>query len=69
LSRKLSDNHAKDIIEIRIEDDGAGMLDDKFDEGLGLLGMRERVLTFDGDFELHSKMNEGLKILIRIPVK
>jgi len=69
LSRKLSDDYAKDIIEIRIEDDGAGMLDDKFDEGLGLLGMRERVLAFDGDFELHSKMNEGLKILIRIPVK
>jgi len=70
LSRKLSDDHEKDMIEIQIEDDGIGMLvGDKSDKGLGLPGMRERVLAFDGDFELYSKMDEGLQILIRIPVK
>ena len=69
LSRRFSDEQTKEIAEIKIEDDGKGMLDEKSEKGLGLLGMRERTLAFGGEFELNNKKNEGLQIIIRIPVE
>jgi PAS domain S-box-containing protein len=56
-------------IEVRIKDDGIG-----FDPSLiqhrksfGILGMKERILSLEGNFELESSPGTGTKIIIRLP--
>jgi signal transduction histidine kinase len=54
------------------EDDGTGFDTSKLDyqsDGLGLLGMRERVALMDGTFSIRSSRDEGTRIRIEIPVK
>lgn len=57
-----------------IDDDGVGfdhrnleMGKDK--SGIGLVSMRERVLSFDGEFSIDSELNNGTEIVIEIPCK
>ena len=58
----------KNIILV-IEDDGIGF--DEISEinkkSFGILGMRERVLSLNGKFELISSMGNGTKIKVRLP--
>ena len=56
-------------IEVQIADDGMG-----FDPSLiqhrksfGILGMKERILSLEGNFELESSPGKGTKIIIRLP--
>ena len=56
-------------IEVRIKDDGIG-----FDPSLiqhrksfGILGMKERILSLEGNFELETSPGKGTKIIIRLP--
>ncbi len=54
------------------EDDGVGFDPGKVDnrrDGLGLLGMRERVALMGGSFSIRSSSSEGTRIRIEIPVK
>ncbi|PLX13318.1 MAG: hypothetical protein C0598_03930 [Marinilabiliales bacterium] len=59
------------LIVLVIDDDGCGF-DINFEneinrEGIGLIGMRERVLAFGGSFSLDSQLNSGTEIIIEIP--
>ncbi|HHC25414.1 MAG TPA: sensor histidine kinase [Desulfobacterales bacterium] len=53
------------------EDDGVGFdgkVSRKDKQSLGLLGMRERVSLLGGTFQLRSKLGEGTRIRIEIPL-
>ena len=52
-----------------IEDDGRGFEPSEIrEEGLGLLGMRERVELVDGRFEVESQPGSGTTIVAEVPV-
>jgi PAS domain S-box-containing protein len=57
-------------ILVSIEDDGLGfdMFADKSKKSFGILGMRERVLSQNGTFELQSKQGVGTKIMFSVPL-
>jgi two-component system nitrate/nitrite sensor histidine kinase NarX/two-component system sensor histidine kinase UhpB len=62
---------------LSVEDDGRGLrpsVDPQSDRlpaalgGLGVLGMRERVIAASGEFSLHSAPGQGVRILARLPL-
>lgn len=65
ISREQGENGG--MIFLNIEDDGKGMVAFQNSEGLGLTGMRERVLAVGGSFTLHSAESGGVSIKIRLP--
>lgn len=54
-------------ILLSVADDGRGMQAGQPSRGLGLPGMRERVLAAGGEFSLHSAQGKGLRIEVRLP--
>lgn len=65
-------NKYDDAIVLSIEDDGIGFdLNEKTKsnklEGIGLIGMRERILAFNGNLTINTEPNVGTEILIEIP--
>ncbi|MCK5539234.1 MAG: sensor histidine kinase, partial [Bacteroidales bacterium] len=65
-------NKYDDSIVISIEDDGIGFdLNEKTKsnklEGIGLIGMRERISAFNGNLTINTEPNVGTEILIEIP--
>lgn len=68
--------YMQEMISIIIEDNGKGFdtgeintkeRDDN--SGLGLSIMKERVYLLSGNIEIESKINEGTKIIVNVPVK
>jgi len=64
----------EDVIVLVIEDDGSGFDVNESQQsngspGLGLLSMKERVNTFDGDFTINSNQESGTEIIIEIPCR
>ncbi|MCR5272478.1 MAG: sensor histidine kinase [Lachnospiraceae bacterium] len=64
------------MIETFIEDDGCGFDVESYDSkirddnsGFGMNTMRERVYLLSGEIEIKSKIGEGTKIHIKIPIK
>ena len=64
-------NIKTDTVVVSIKDDGKG-----FDvaaiqtkKSFGILGMKERVLSQNGKFELQSKMGRGTKIMVTVPYR
>ncbi len=64
-------NIKTDVVVVTIKDDGKG-----FDataiqtkKSFGILGMKERVLSQNGKFELQSKMGRGTKIMVTVPYR
>ncbi|MGZ8539616.1 MAG: PAS domain-containing sensor histidine kinase [Chitinophagaceae bacterium] len=59
-----------DSITVKIEDDGKGFDPSavQSNKSFGILGMKERVLSLSGKFELLSTPGEGTKIMINLPV-
>lgn len=57
-------------IELMIKDDGKGFDTTRLKEGksFGILGMRERVASLNGTFELNSSPGKGTKINVNIPI-
>ena len=56
-------------INLKIEDNGIGIDQDKMIPGFGLLGMKERVEMNGGIFEFESSAGNGVKINIFVPIK
>jgi signal transduction histidine kinase len=61
---------AQDAIDVRVSDDGCG-----FDLGealikktFGLLGMRERALTLDGELQVLSSPGSGTTVSLKVPL-
>jgi PAS domain S-box-containing protein len=57
------------ILEIR--DNGRGITEEEIlnPESLGLLGMKERVLTFGGELSIHGEPGGGTTLVLKIPLK
>ncbi len=55
-------------IELRLVDDGLGFIPTNNTTGFGLQGMRERVLSLQGKFEIISAPDEGCQIVVIIPL-
>lgn len=65
-------NKYDDMLVIVIEDDGIGFnLNEKNTsnklKGIGLIGMRERILAFNGNITINTKPNSGTEIMVEIP--
>jgi signal transduction histidine kinase len=54
-------------IELRVVDNGSGFIPNNNMTGFGLQGMRERVLSIQGEFEIISAPDRGCQILASIP--
>ena len=56
------------ILEVR--DNGKGIPRDRLKrvEGLGILGMRERALVFEGTVSVDSEPGKGTRVEVRIPL-
>ncbi len=54
---------------LEIVDDGVGFDNASQNLGLGLIGMRERVLNSNGEFKIDSKKKIGTRIWMKIPEK
>lgn len=59
----------KSSLTINVFDDGIGFDPDQVVAGIGISGMRERVLAWGGEFNLLSQVGEGTRILITLPVE
>jgi len=63
----------KSRIEVSIKDDGIGVDRNKMDrcpgkdEGVGLIGMRERVFNLDGNLSINSQPGVGTRLEISLP--
>ncbi|WJW75738.1 PAS domain S-box protein [Thiohalobacter sp. IOR34] len=66
LSRELE--AGRSLVRLEIEDDGCGMEPQATGQGLGLIGMRERVEALHGSLELVSSPAAGTAIRVRIPL-
>jgi signal transduction histidine kinase len=69
---KVHLRHRNGSIQCSIEDDGEGfdvqpVMERTAVEGLGLLGMRERVAALGGAFEIQSNRGKGTRIIVTLP--
>ncbi|MDM8567740.1 CHASE4 domain-containing protein [Candidatus Halobeggiatoa sp. HSG11] len=55
-------------LQIHIQDNGCGMDINDHKRGLGLIGIRERIRSLDGEFHLDSVIDKGVKIALIIPI-
>ena len=55
-------------VELRITDNGRGFIPSHNTTGFGLQGMRERILSLQGQFEIISLPDRGCQIVVIIPV-
>ena len=60
-----------DEIRLEVSDDGAGFDPDAAmkGHGLGLIGMRERLMAVGGDCAISSRCGAGTRILARVPIR
>jgi PAS domain S-box-containing protein len=55
-------------VKLSIEDDGRGFTSDAVSEGLGLVGMRERVRALGGRFSVVNGPDKGVRLTAIVPV-
>lgn len=68
LSREtIMGNSTAEFLLLKIRDNGKGFNLHANSTGLGLVGMRERVITLDGRMAIESAQNRGTEITIRLP--
>ena len=68
LRRAPVDASAPEHLLLTVQDDGKGMAPSLPLKGLGMLGMRERVIASGGEFLSHSEPGQGVCIEIRLPL-
>lgn len=56
------------FLVLRVEDDGAGFDSREARAGIGLVGMRERVIALGGEFSIEGTPGQGTKIMARLPL-
>jgi PAS domain S-box-containing protein len=61
-------DEGKDYIVLKIDDDGVGFDSKNIRAGIGLLGMRERVITAGGEFAICSVPGSGTHIVAQLPL-
>ncbi|HSY61882.1 MAG TPA: PAS domain S-box protein, partial [Cytophaga sp.] len=67
----ISLNIEKEVITLTIEDNGIGFdpTTVKHNKSFGILGMKERVLSLKGDFDIVTAPEKGTKVNVSIPLK
>jgi signal transduction histidine kinase len=60
---------AKDRVELRVDDDGAGGVDGRPGAGHGLVGMRERVSLYGGTLSAGRGAGAGYSVVATIPIE
>jgi len=58
---------ADDVLRVFVRDDGVGGAD--FGRGSGLVGLRDRVETLGGRLTLHSELDAGTSIEVKLPLR
>ena len=58
-----------DAVAVVVEDDGAGFDATKPGEGVGLLGMRERLALLDGKLDVESAAGRGTTLVAEVPAR
>ena len=66
---QIRDAAAGTILRLVVMDDGIGFDPDKVQEGIGLIGKRERVYAFKGTLELSTGTGTGTKIEFSLPLE
>jgi len=61
-------NNVQKFVQLAVTDDGIGFNPEEVSVGIGIIGMRERVHSFNGKIEIHSAVNEGTEIIVRAPI-
>jgi glucose-6-phosphate-specific signal transduction histidine kinase len=69
LERVAGDDDDGGEIRFSFEDDGRGFDPGLRRQGLGLVGLRERVEALDGHFDLQSAPGQGVRVRASIPVR
>jgi signal transduction histidine kinase len=69
VERSAGDDAAVDEVWVNVSDDGRGADLRDPTRGLGLVGMRERIETLGGRFEVVTRPSAGFKIVARFPVR
>lgn len=69
LARVASGEHDGEEVHFSFEDNGRGFDPGLRRQGLGLVGLRERVEALDGNFDLQSAPGQGARIRASIPVR
>ena len=65
----LLQQRADATLSLEIRDDGAGFEQNRTRAGMGLTGIRERVDSMGGDFQLETGRGKGVKLGILLPVE
>lgn len=55
-------------VELALEDDGIGMSPEAISGSLGFLGIRERLITLNGELAISSAPDRGTRVSIRVPL-
>ncbi len=58
-----------DVLRIEVEDDGKGFDPALASEGIGIIGMRERVYALHGTIEVRAAPGKGTEVVIALPLQ
>jgi two-component system sensor histidine kinase UhpB len=61
-------SEASDALQIEVQDDGEGFDPALASEGIGIIGMRERVFALGGSIQVRSTPGEGTLVAIALPL-
>jgi PAS domain S-box-containing protein len=68
MEQDLDKDSGLNCLVLRVEDDGAGFDSRQVRAGIGLVGMRERIIAVGGEFLIESNPGLGTKIMARLPL-
>jgi signal transduction histidine kinase len=59
-----------DVLVMSITDNGIGFNETEINkkQSLGILGMKERTIMLGGSYQISSKENEGVMVLVKLPL-
>ena len=69
LARNEDNITGVEYLSLIIEDNGRGFDPTQKSDGIGIVGMRERVVTLGGEFKMTSSPVNGTQISVRIPIR
>jgi signal transduction histidine kinase len=62
-------DHVRRVIDIAVSDDGVGFEPARMTVGIGVIGMRERVVALGGELHIESAEHQGTQLIAFIPME